>query len=198
MKRLSGFGLGALAVSLLLGGCDVKSSTQAEYDPAASFAGLKTYRWLEDSGRATADRQVATAEVRTMVVQAIDKALAEKGFALAAAGAKADFLVGYHVGLNGRPDMRSMNAYYNYPPGWAWDHYRFGRDLYPKDPEQPTMVLENYGSLVVDVAAPADGRLVWRGTVSTYIPQHREAAKHDQDWFDSRAREAVHEFPPAP
>lgn len=193
MKRLSG--LGALAVILILGGCDERAVTTAEYDPAANFEGLKTYRWMEDSQRVTADRQLADPEVSKRVVQAVDNALAAQGFAPAGSG-KADFLVGYHVGLSTRPDMRSMNAYYNYPPGWAWDHYRYGRELSPKDAEQPSMVLEDYGSVVVDIAAPADGRLIWRGIVSTYIAKGRESGI-EQKWFDDRAKELMSKFPPA-
>jgi hypothetical protein len=189
-------GLAALAVIAILGGCDERPLTTAEYDPAANFEGLKTYRWMEDSRRQTADREVTDPEVSKRVVQAVDHALAAKGFVSAGDG-KADFLVGYHVGLNGRLDVRSMNAYYNYPPGWAWDHYRYGRELDPKDEEQPTMVLENYGSVVVDIAAPVDGRLIWRGTLYAYKAKGREATI-DQKWFDDRAQELVNKFPPPP
>lgn len=192
MKTWSGFG--ALAVVLILGGCDERPLTTAEYDPTATFAGLKTYCWMEDSRRVTADRQIADSDVSKRVVQAVDKALAAKGFVPAGAG-KADFLVGYHVGLNGRIDVRSMNAYYNYPPGWAWDHYRYGRELDPKDPEQPTMVLEDYGAVVVDIAAPVDGRLIWRGTLYAYQPKGQEA-RISQKWFDDRAQELISRFPP--
>jgi hypothetical protein len=194
MKRWHG--LTALAAILILGGCDERPLTTAEYDPAANFDGLKTYRWMEDSRRVTADRQIAADEVSKRVVTAIDNALASKGFSVAGDG-KADFLIGYHVGLNRRLDVRSMNAYYNYPPGWAWDHYRYGRELDPKDPELPTMVLEDYGSVVVDIAAPADGRLIWRGILYAYVPKGRDA-RIEQKWFDDRAQELMGKFPPAP
>jgi hypothetical protein len=189
-------GVAALAVIFILGGCDERPLTTTEYDPTANFEGLKTYRWMEDSRRVTADRQIAEPEVSKHIVEAVDKALAAKGFALASSG-KSDFLVGYHVGLSGRSDVRSMNAYYNYPPGWAWEYYRFGRELDPKDPEQPTLVLENYGSVVVDIAAPADGRLIWRGTLYAYVPKRQEA-KIDQAWFNERVQELIGAFPPAP
>lgn len=188
--------LGAVTIILALGGCNEKPQASIEYDPTARFAGLKTYRWLEDSRRVTADRELPEAEVCQRVVLAVDKALKEKGYVLAADG-KTDFFVGYHVGLKGRPDVRSMNAYYNYIPGWAWDHYRYGRELDPKDPEQPTMVLEDYGSVAVDVAIPsgADVRLIWRGTMRAVVPKEREK-KVDQEWFDKGAREVFEKFPP--
>lgn len=194
MKRWSGFA--ALAAILLLGGCDERPLTTTEYDPTANFEGLKTYRWMEDTRRVTADREVAEPEVGKRVVESVDKALAAKGCAPAGDG-KADFLVGYHVGLGCRPDVRSMNAYYNYPPGWAWEYYRFGRELDPKDPEQPTMVLENYGSVVVDIAAPVDGRLIWRGTLYAYTSKRQET-KIEQKWLDDRIQELIGAFPPAP
>jgi hypothetical protein len=181
---------------LLLAGCQERPLMTVDYDPAGNFAELKTYRWQEDSGRITAARPKVQPEVRERVVLAVDRALTEKGFVLSTDG-KADFLVGYHVGLSDRPDVRSMNAYYNYPPGWAWDHYRYGRELAPKDAEQPTMVLENLGAVVIDVATPPENRLVWRGTAYTIVPKRRPASV-DQEWFDERARDLLSQFPPAP
>jgi len=186
----------AAAGLLLVAGCDERPMLTTDYDPAGHFTGLKSYRWLEDSGRITADRPQVEPEVRDRVVRAVDRALGEKGFVMVKEG-KADFLVGYHIGLDKRPDVRSMNAYYNYPPGWAWDHYRYGRDLAPRDPEQPTMVLEDLGAVVLDVATGAEGRLMWRGTAYTVVPKKRPA-KVDQEWFDKRARELLEHFPPAP
>jgi len=194
MKRWSG--LAALATFLVLAGCDERPLNSVEYDPEASFDGLKTYLWMEDSRRITADREIAAPEVSEKIVQAVDKALGNKGFARSTTD-KADFLVGYHVGLNSRPDMRSMNAYYNYPPGWAWDHYRYGRELEAKESEHPHMVLEDYGTVVVDVAAPIGNRLIWRGTIYAYMPKKREK-NIDQQWFDDRAEELIDLFPPAP
>jgi hypothetical protein len=187
---------GVLAVILILGGCKERPLTSAEYDGKASFTALKTYRWMDDSGRVTADRRQPAPDVSKRVVQAVDGALAAKGFVPAGAG-KADFLVGYHVGLSDRLDVRSMNAYYNYPPGWAWDSYRHGRELDPKETEQPNLTLEDYGSVVVDIAAPVDGRLIWRGTVHAYVPKGQES-KIEQKWFDDGARELISKFPPAP
>ncbi len=188
-------GTGALAVILILSGCNEQPLTNVEYDTEAHFTGLKTYRWMDDSRRVTADREVPAAEVSARVVLAVDKALAAKGFVLAGAG-KPDFVVGHHVGLRGRLDVRSMNAYYDYPPGWAWDHYRPGRELDPKETEQPKMALQNYGCVVVDVAVPADGRLIWRGTAHAVVPKGRET-KVDQEWFDRSAEHLFSDFPPA-
>jgi hypothetical protein len=185
-----------VAALLLVAGCDERPLTTVEYDPDATFSGFKTYRWLEDSGRITADRPQVEPEVRERVVRAVDRALAEKGFTLST-GATADFQVGYHVGLNRRPDVRSMNAYYNYPPGWAWDHYHYGRDLAPKDADQPSMVLEDKGAVVIDVATATEVRLIWRGTAYTVVPERRPASV-DQEWFDKRAKELFEQFPPAP
>lgn len=192
----TGYAVVAMASLLLAAGCNERPLLATEYDPAGNFSGLKSYRWQVDSGRITADRPAVEPEIRDRIVQAVDKAMAEKGFVRVGEG-KADFLVGYHVGLEKRPDVRSMNAYYNYPPGWAWDSYHFGRELSPKDAEQPTMVLEDLGAVVIDVAAAAENRLVWRGTAYTVVPKKRPA-NVDQEWFDKRARELLDHFPPAP
>lgn len=188
----------AVGLLLVLAGCNEPPVTSVEFDPTASFDGLKSYRWMPDSGRITADRPLAEPEVRDRVVQAVDAALAARGFLLAANG-HPDFLVGYHLGLKGRPDIRSMNAYYNYPPGWAWDYYRPGRDLSPREAEQPALVLEDLGAVVVDIARATDERLVWRGTIYSRVPKvRRDASDLDQAWFNERAQELVAKFPPAP
>jgi len=183
---------------LLCTGCNERPVTSVDYDRTASFTGLRNYSWMEESGRITADRPLVETEVRGRIVHAIDAALAGRGFAPAGSG-KPDFLVGYHVGLKGRPDVRSMNAYYNYPPGWAWDYYRPGRGLSPREAEQPVLVLEDLGAVVVDIARASDRSLVWRGTIYSRVPKVRQDASDlDQTWFDERAQELVAKFPPAP
>ena len=187
-------------VLLVLAGCDEPYVITIHYDPAASFEGLTTYCWMDDSERVTADRNVGDREVRDRVVKAVDKALAAKGFTKAPRS-QCNLMVGQHLGLNDRPDLRSMNAYYNYSPGWAWDYYHYARDVRPREPETPTMVLKDYGAIVVDLAIPAEkpaeARLFWRGTSYTPIPKNRPA-KPDQDWFDERMQELLEKYPPQP
>lgn len=79
---------------------DAAASTQVTVSKrAASLPGAR-YRWIEMPAQRAEEQaaQVRDAHFRADVQAALDKALQAKGYRLAEAGAKPDFIVGYRIG----------------------------------------------------------------------------------------------------
>ena len=183
MTRALAFSLLALAVSACSG-----MRVESDFDPQHSFARYSTYAWLDRAvGR---DLQSGVAELSPIITEVVDQELARKRFFTGVASA-ADFLVGYHVAVQGRIDVNSVNSYYRHGPADAPWHYP-GLIGVAADPY--TTFFEE-GTLIIDVVDARSRRLVWRGTAQAEV--NRTATREEQD---ERVREAVRkilrEFPP--
>lgn len=179
--------IGLLALALGASSCS-GMRVQSAYDPAHSFAGYSTYAWMDRAvGR---DLQSGVAELGPIIVEAAALALEGKGFQKSSAGS-ADFLVGYHVAVQGRIDVNSVNSYYGYGSATAPWHYP-GWSGVAADPYARFF---DEGTLIIDVVDAQSRQLVWRGTAQAEV--NRTATTEEQD---ERVREAVRkilrEFPP--
>ena len=193
----------AVCVGLMLaGGCvHPVPKVAVNDDPNVSFASFKTYRWMPEPARLTKGRAEITPEVRTTLMNAVDGILKEKGFVRQDSG-PVDMLVGFHYALHEHLDVRSMNAYYLYPPGWAWDYYRYSRDMVSVEPEQPKIVLYDPGTVIIDVGKEVQGEihLVWRGSANELLPREVKALSPEKEkqWIEKAAAMILANFPPQP
>jgi hypothetical protein len=122
--------------------------------------------------------------VEARVTAIVDETLAGRGYQKLTDGTP-DFLVGYHVALQGRMDATTVNTYYGY--GWGpWYGAAYG-NTYTRYYEQ--------GSLVIDIVDARQRRLVWRGTAEAEVDR-----SGSQERRDSQLREAINrifkKFPP--
>ncbi len=90
MDRKRTFGLLALLASLLVGCAGIK--IDADYDPRADFAALRTYAWLPAPRDRSGDPRLDNPLLAARIEQALDLAVTTKGYAKIEPG-RADFFV---------------------------------------------------------------------------------------------------------
>lgn len=131
----------AAAVGTLLAGSPALSqSVNVDANPAANFAGYRTYAW-------TVGTPSANPLAEHWLHALVDQQLAAKGFSKSPAAP--DVFIATHVTTKEQHQL-NVNGF----GGWG---YGFGR---------PTTTVETYvvGTLVVDIYDAKDKMLVWRGT----------------------------------
>ncbi len=175
------------AIGLAVSGCVGFQVTQ-DYDPATDFSGYRGWYWLPPSP--SGDRRVDNDLVDARIRRAVESALSARGFRKTSKG-EGDFAVGYHVLIEGKIDVRTVNNYYGYGPGWGRYGGRVGSgytETYVDQYEQ--------GTLIIDVVDTGSRKLAWRGSTSARVQQTAEGEDRAE-----RVHEAVDailaEFPPS-
>ncbi len=88
-----------LAVIALLGASGCATKIGATYDPFVIFPATAQWTWNDELNRVPKVPSMETLNIQSIVREAITEGLAERGYTLAPAGGKVDFLVHYQVGL---------------------------------------------------------------------------------------------------
>jgi hypothetical protein len=160
-------------------------SVSADWDQNHDFSGYRTFGWLHAQQPETGDFRIDNPLVDKRIREAIDKTLQARGYEKVG-DTGADFLVGYHLDVEKRLDVQTMNTYYGYGR-----HGRWGGVGYPQ-----TYVNEyEQGSLVIDVADTSRRELVWRGTGTRRVSQSSSPEKSSQV-TDKAVAEILARFPP--
>jgi hypothetical protein len=108
---------------LLLAGC-TQFLVRSRQDPAVSFAPLRTFAWLPKADAEPADQNVQHRGFDRRIRADVERALGEKGYAPAAQGAAADFLLNYRVtsspttATRGNGSLGGWGGYWIGWPGW--------------------------------------------------------------------------------
>lgn len=164
----SGLRSGALAAALLAAGCS-NLKVDLDYDPARNFSAYHSYAWLPAATSKEGEAVIRNDLVEARVVSAVDNALAGKNMQRADK-ASADFLVTYHINVEDRVDVRTIETGFGYRPWWGWNS-RFDTET----------VVQNYkaGTLVLDIVDRKTDKLAWRGSAETRLregltPQERD------------------------
>ena len=179
--------LSLLLLAGLLSACSSVQVTQ-DYDKQADLAALKTYAWVPEPPKETGDPRIDNPLQHERIRAAIDSTLAEKGFTQVD-GADADFLVAYHIAVRSRVEYQRSSVtigtgYYTGRSGVgiALD-YPYGAREYDE------------GSLLIDFLAPADRKLLWRGSGVRPVSETPDPAKRDEITTDVVQR-ILKQFPP--
>ena len=100
-----------LAVIALLctSGCAKKIG--ATYDAFAIFPATAQWTWNDELNRFPKNPSMETMNIESIVRETITAGLAERGYTLAPAGGKVDFLVHYQVGLGQKVKQHSVKSY---------------------------------------------------------------------------------------
>jgi hypothetical protein len=157
---LTGLLLGALA------GCNT-ISVWSEHDPRVSFDDLATYDWATVSQSVQNDPHAENPILDARVRLAVENELTARGF-VKQTGAPPDFLVGYHVVIEEKADVRYVDEYYGYS-------YTY-RGRAPRK----TVYTYEQGSLFLDVSRPDPKRLIWRSIARTELTPGQSQEKEDQ------------------
>ncbi len=99
------------AVIALLGASGCAKKIGATYDPFVIFPATAQWTWNDELNSIPKHPSMETLNIRSIVREAITEGLAERGYTLAPAGGKVDFLVHYQVGLGQKVKQDSVKSY---------------------------------------------------------------------------------------
>jgi hypothetical protein len=165
---------GVLAISA---GVALAQDVSTNYVPGTDFSKYKTYKWVEIKGAERPDQIIDG-----QITQAIDKALAGKGFTKAT-GETADLFIGYQVAIN---QEHQWNAY---SMGGPW---RYGGGM-----STATSSTINIGTVALDMYDVAAKALVWKGQASKTLDPEKDPVKRQQN-IDKAMAKLLKDFPPKP
>lgn len=143
---------------------------QSDYDPAARFDGLQTYDWVKTEGKPAADPRLSDPLLDKRIRDLVETQLAAQGYRPSSTGTP-DFMVGYHVALEKKLAVSTMNDYYGYRAGWGWS---YGAGTGRMMPESYVYEYEQ-GSLIIDIVNPKTRELMWRGSAQAEVNQKKRA-----------------------
>ncbi|MGD8726659.1 MAG: DUF4136 domain-containing protein [Gemmatimonadales bacterium] len=166
------------AVGLSLAACS-GMSINTDFNPGAPFDSYETFSWLP--APQTGDPRVDNAIIYNRVKTAVDAELEAKGYREVDSASEADFLVGYHIALDGRMDVQTVNSYY----GYAWGPWYYGgyRDTYVRYYDQ--------GTMLIDIVDRRQDELVWRGTAQAEVRENADGRQ-----IQEAANKLLARFPP--
>jgi Domain of unknown function (DUF4136) len=168
-----------------------KTDINVEYDKKFSFAGLKTWTWHpEGKGKVllalTADndpKKVAD-RVDPVIIPALEREMGARGFTIAADNP--DLYVHYYVLGTLQNSTQVQGQFLPSVPEWGLPPFLAS-----------TTATRTYpvGTLIVDVTAPAQQKLVWRGSAARKIQIDRPDAER-RKVLEEAIRELLKKFPP--
>jgi hypothetical protein len=162
----------------LIAGAAFAQDVNVNYVPGTDFSGYKTYKWVEIQGAEKPDQILDT-----QIKQAIDKALAAKGFTKAA-GDAADLAIGYQVALT---QQQQWNTYSTGGYGW-----RYGGGM-----STATSTTIQIGTVALDMYDATAKELVWKGQASKTLSGEKDPEKRQKN-IDKAMAKLLKDFPPKP
>jgi hypothetical protein len=172
----------AAAVTVSLAGCS-GMSIRTDYNPGADFTKYSTYAWLATPE--TGDARVDNALVEGRIKAAVDQALTAKGYRQVAPD-QATFWVGYHLSIEGRMDVNTVNSYYGY--GW-------GRGYYGPAYTDTQVYYYNQGTLLIDIVDAQAKELAWRGSAEAEVKPDVPPEERSKR-INSAVAQVLERFPP--
>lgn len=169
-------------LALALAACSSVQVNQ-DWDPSASFDGQKTWAWQGSTPDPTGNTRLDDPLLHARVQSAIEKSLAEKGYAKAPSG-KPDFQVAYHVALQQKLDARTI--YTGYGPYRGW---------YGVGGTQTVVDTYDVGTLLIDFISPETNNVIWRGSGQSRIQELKTPLERQARIQDAVDR-ILKQFPP--
>lgn len=172
----------------VLSGCSTMQIS-SDYDAAANFAALKTYDWMPEPQKVTGDPKIDDPFIERRIRDAVDNQLAAQGYNKLVSG-DADFLIGYHVALDKRLVVSTMNEYYGVVVGPRWHHSTprwYGSETYVYDYDE--------GSLILDIIEARSRTLLWRGSARARVDTTANAERKTKR-INEAVKKILAQFPP--
>jgi hypothetical protein len=142
-----------------------KTDITTDADPKFSFAGLKTWAWhpggagdVRQAVSANTDPVAIAARVDPIVIPAVERELAGRGFTKAVTGA--ELYVHYYALATVDQGSQYMGQFVAPVPEWG---------LPPFSPSTTALEVYPVGTLIIDVTSPSAGAIVWRGSARRRI-----------------------------
>ena len=182
-----------IVMAALVAGCS-SIETSYDYDPKANFAGLKTYEWLKEPQKLTGDPRIdGNTILANRIYEAVDTELAARGFRKISGDP--DFLVAYHVSLDKRRSVQTLNSYYGYGPGWGYGYGASYRPGYWAGAPETYVYEYEEGTLILDIVNPENKELIWRGWARDEV-HFKSTPEKDQTQLNEAVHEMLENFPP--
>lgn len=156
---------------------------ESAQDPAVDLTELATFEWMERE-QPSVSRRATREGLDRRIREAVDRELAGRGYERASPG-EGQFVLIYHVGLDGAMDIQLINTL----PEDRWGIDR-GWDFYT---ERSIRTLEQ-GMLVLDAYNADTGLLAWRGVAQAEIDRTQSPEKR-AELVDRAVRRLIEEFP---
>lgn len=182
-----------IALAAILTGCS-SMEVNYDFDPKANFAGLKTYEWINESQKPTGDPRIdGNTILETRIHEAVDSGLAARGFRKVASDP--DFLVAYHVSLDKRRSVQTLNRTYGYGPGWGYGYGASYRPGYWAGAPETYVYEYEEGTLILDIVHPKNKELMWRGSAEDEV-HFKSTPEKDQTQLNDAVHKMLEKFPP--
>ena len=167
-------------------------------DPEASFDGYRTFDLLPE-GSGLEDDRIDVEQIEGFITAAVEATLVDKGYTRVTDGT-ADFMVGYHLALDGALSVETMNSGYQYGAGWGWNNWGLGSGpmLEPRAGPGGTSQYREYydeGWIVLDVMDRPSRNLVWRAAVHGRVDMNA-APNERRHRIDRVVRQLLNDYPP--
>lgn len=180
----------ALPLAWVVGCSSVTVSS--DYDPAANFAPYRTFTWLEQPAENTT--QASNPLLHGRILAAVETELGERGYVRSFEGGT-DFLIGYHLRIESKLDVQTINSSYGYGYGRYGGYGGWG---YPVGGYSETRVTEyDEGTFILDIVDGKSNELVWRGTAQGRIRDQKTPQERDKAVRETVAA-VLKKFPPQP
>ncbi len=165
-----------------------------DFDPNADFKGLKTYAWLEQPQKPTGDPRIdGNTILQNRIHAAVDAELAARGFRKVSSNP--DFLVAYHVSLDKRRSVQTLNNYYGYGPGWGYGYGAAYRPGYWAGAPETYVYEYEEGTLIVDIVDPRNKELMWRGSAQDEV-HFTSTPEKEETQLKEAVQRMLENFPP--
>jgi hypothetical protein len=164
----------------------------SDWDAEVDFSKIQTYAWIgQDSGVQGFGGEGSLLDQR--IRKAVHETLATKGFS-EVDRKEADVLVSYHINVENKLDVQTIQRGYGYGYGGGGRYRSYGGGAGYSD----TYVTEyEEGTFLLDLVEPNRMELVWRGSAQSRITQQSTPEKREE-----RVREVVGkvlaQYPPEP
>ncbi len=123
----------------------------------------------------------------------MDAELAARGFRKVSSNP--DFLVAYHVSLDKRRSVQTLNNYYGYGPGWGYGYGAAYRPGYWAGAPETYVYEYEEGTLIVDIVDPRNKELMWRGSAQDEV-HFTSTPEKEETQLKEAVQRMLENFPP--
>jgi len=177
----------ALLGILVLASCS-SMKVHTDHDPTASFSSLNTYAWKLGDGTVEAENPLS----HKRMLDAVDAALAEKG--MRKVSGSPDAYITYYADSKEEVRADTTHMGYGYSPGWYYGGRGYwGGGMGGMSTSTTRVRAYEVGTIVVDMWAAGDKKLVWRGQASDTIS---ESPKKNHEKITTAVSKMFAKYPP--
>jgi hypothetical protein len=177
-------GLAGMLAAAGAAGCATTMNVSSHSQDGVNFTAYETYDWGPADALPTGDPRLdENPFFKDHLQGAVEKALAEKGYALSPGGASPDLLLHYHASINDRIDVNRADHVH----GYCYDEDCLVR-----------VVQYEAGTIVLDMVDTRTNRVVWRGWAQDTVGEALDDEARMQEQINEAVTRMLARFPPGP